>query len=107
MAHTDPAVRGRNVIGTAIQLVFLVLLLTILAGVVFVLFQVVSLTRAPTDMTSRASQALTSAEQAVQNVADPNHPPAGLAYDTEITSLDVWHVGDGLPGGREYVLTVA
>ena len=44
--------------------------------------------------------------QAVQNVADPNHPPSALAYDTEFTALDAWHVGDSLPGGTRYILTV-
>ena len=106
MARADPAVRGRNVIGTAIQVVFLLLLLAILAGVVFVVLQVVALTRAPSDVTSRATQALTGAQQAIQNVTDPNHPPTGLAYDTEFTALDVWHVGDGLPGGTDYVVTL-
>jgi len=106
MARADPAFRGRNLIGIAIQLVFLLLLLAMLAGVVFVFVQVASITRAPSDVTSRATQALSSAQQAIQNVTDPNHPPAGLAYDTEFSALDVWHVGDGLPGGTEYVVTL-
>lgn len=106
MARTDPGVGGRNVLGTAIQVVFLLLLLTILAGVVFVVLQVAAVTRAPTDFAGRTTQALTTAEQALQNVTDPNHPPTALAYDTELSALDVWHVGDGLPGGIDYVLTV-
>ena len=106
MAHADPAVRGRNLIAIAIQLVFLLLLLAILAGVVFVLLQVVSFTRAPSDLASNASQAVSGVQTAIENVADPNHPPAGLTLDTEFTALDVLHVGEALPGGAEYVLTV-
>jgi hypothetical protein len=106
MAHADPAVRGRNLLGTAIQVVFLLVLLAVLAGALLIFVQVLSLSRTPTDVAARATQALSGAEQAVQNVTDPNHPPAGLAYDTEFTALDVWHVGDGLPGGTTYVLNV-
>lgn len=49
---------------------------------------------------------VTGAQQALQDAADPNHPPRGLVYDTEFGSLQVFHSGDGLPGGTTYVLTV-
>jgi hypothetical protein len=108
MAHADPAaVRGRNLIGLAIQVVLLVLLLTILAGVVFVVLQVASITRAPNDLASGAGQAVSGVQTAIENITDPSHPPSGLAYDTEFTALDVWHVGDVLPGGTDYALTVS
>jgi hypothetical protein len=106
MAHADPAIRTRGLVSTAIQIVFLLLLLAIFAGVVLVLVQVVSLTRAPTNFASGASQALSGVQTAIENVTDPNHPPTGLAYDTEFSALDVWHVGEGLPGGTDYLVTV-
>jgi type II secretory pathway pseudopilin PulG len=106
MGRAEPAARSRNLLGTAIQLVLLLVLLAILTGVVLIVMQVLSLSRAPSDVASRATQALTSAQQAVQNITDPNHPPTGLAYDTEFSALDVWHVGDGLPGGSTYVLSL-
>jgi hypothetical protein len=103
----------RSVVGTAIQVVILLLLLSILAAVVFVLFAVVSLVNVPNQVaggvggvTTQASHAVGAAQQALQNATDPNHPPTGLTYDTEFTQLDVWHVGDGLPGGTQYVLTL-
>ena len=34
------------------------------------------------------------------------HHYCKLTYDNELASLHVWHVGDGLPGGSEYVLTL-
>ena len=55
---------------------------------------------------AEASRAVSGAQQALQNATDPNHPPAGLIYDNEFSALPVWHVGDGLPGGSQYVLTV-
>jgi hypothetical protein len=110
MARAETGLPARNAVGTAIQLVLLVLLLAILALVVVGVFVLVSLVRTPAQvaggLSAQASQALSSAQQAVQNATDPNHPPVGLSYDTEFTALDVWHVGDGLPGGAEYVLTV-
>jgi hypothetical protein len=108
---------GRSLVGTAIQVVILLLLLSILAAVVFVLFAVMSLVNVPGQVAggvstqlggvaSQASRAVSSAQQALQNATDPNHPPTGLTYDNEFNSLQVWHVGDGLPGGTQYVLTV-
>lgn len=87
----------------------LLLLLAILGAVVVVLLSLASLASVPSQVggvASQASRALSNAQQAVQNVTDPNHPPAGLSYDTEFTALDTWRVGDGLPGGTDYVLTV-
>jgi hypothetical protein len=100
-----------------VQVVGLLLLLSILAAVLLVLFTVASLVNVPgqvaggvgaqlTGVTSQASRAVGEAQQAVQNATDPNHPPSGLTYDTEFASLQTWHVGDGLPGGSLYVLTV-
>ena len=57
-------------------------------------------------MAPRAGRAVSGAQQAVQNATDPNHPPTGLIYDTEFSSLQTWHAGDGLPGGTDYVLTI-
>src|SRR5690349_4588771 len=109
MARSELAPRSAGILGTAIQLVMLLLLLAILGAVVIVLLSVASLTTVPSQVggvASQAGRALSSAQQAVQNVTDPNHPPTGLNYDTEFTSLDTWHVGDGLPGGTEYVVTL-
>jgi hypothetical protein len=108
---------GRGLVGTAIQVVILLLLLSILAAVVLVLFAVSSLVNAPGQVAgglstqfggvaAQASRAVTSAQQALQNATDPNHPPVGLSYDNEFSSLLTWHVGDGLPGGTQYVLTL-
>ena len=103
--------------GTALQVVLLLLLLSILAGVVLMLFAVLSLVNAPGQLAggvttglggvaSEASRAVSGAQQALQNATDPNHPPTGLTYDNEFSALPVWHVGDGLPGGSQYVLTL-
>jgi hypothetical protein len=108
---------SRGVVGTAIQVVMLLLLLSILAAVVLVLFAVASLVNVPSQVaggvgsqlggvSAQAGRALSDAQQAVQNATDPNHPPSGLVYDNEYSALDVWHVGEGLPGGTRYVLTV-
>jgi hypothetical protein len=110
-------IMSRNVLGTAVQVVILLLLLSILAAVVLVLFAVASLVNVPGQVAggvgsqlggvaSQANKAVTSAQQALQNATDPNHPPVGLVYDDEFTTLDVWHVGDSMPGGTQYVLTV-
>ena len=107
----------RSILGTAVQGVVLLLLLAILAGVLLVLFAVASLVNVPGQVAggvgsqlggvaTQAGRAVSGAQQALQNATDPNHPPAGLVYDTEFSSLQTWHVGDGLPGGTEYVLTV-
>lgn len=95
---------------TALQIVLLLLLLTILAGVVLFVVSVVSVTRSSGQLADgvggQANRALSGAQQAVQDVTDPNHPPTGLAYDTELTAIDTWQVGDGLPGGAAYALTL-
>jgi hypothetical protein len=57
-------------------------------------------------ITSEASRAVSGAQQALQNATDPNHPPTGLIYDNEFSALPVWRVGEGLPGGTQYVLTL-
>jgi hypothetical protein len=110
VARAETGLPSRNPVGTAIQVVTLVLLLALLALVGVGVFVMVSLVRTPSQVAggvaAQASQAISSAQQALQNATDPNHPPVGLAYDTEFTALDVWHVGDGLPGGAEYVLTI-
>jgi type II secretory pathway pseudopilin PulG len=110
MTRVEAGQRSRNVLGMALQLAALVLLLAILATVIVGLFALVSVVNAPrevaTGVTAQAGQALSSAQQAIQNATDPNHPPSGLNYDTELTALDVWHVGDGLPGGTNYVVTI-
>ncbi len=107
----------RGIVGTAIQVVILLLLLAILAGVVLMLFTVTSLVNAPsqlaggvgsrlTGVAAEASRAVSGAQQALQNATDPNHPPTGLIYDNEFSALQVWHVGEGLPGGSQYVVTL-
>jgi len=110
MARAESAQRSRNVLGTALQLVALLLLLSMVALVVSGVFAVLTVTRAPgqvaSGVTAQASEALSAAQQAIQNATDPNHPPVGLSYDTEFSALDTWHVGEGLPGGSDYVLTV-
>jgi len=108
-------VRGRGIVGTAVQVVILLLLLSILGTVVMLLLAVAPLVSVPGQVAggvssqlggvaSQAGRAVSSAQQAVQNATDPNHPPTGLAYDNEFSALQVWRVGDGLPGGKDYVL---
>ncbi len=107
----------RSLLSTALQTVMLLLLLGILAAVLLVLFAVASLVNVPgqvaggvgsqvSGVATQAGRAVSGAQQALQNATDPNHPPTGLVYDTEFSALQTWHVGDGLPGGTEYVLTV-
>ena len=105
--------RTQSTLGIVIQVVGLVLLLAILAGVVVTVFAVASLTSMPgqvgrqfDDVTSDAARAVGSASEALQRAADPNRPPTGLTYDTEYTALHVWRVGDQLPPAAEYVLTL-
>jgi hypothetical protein len=107
----------RSILGTAVQVVFLLLMLSVLAGMLVVLFAVLSLVSAPSrvagdlgsrlsGVTSEATRAVTGAQQVLQNVTDPNRPPAGLIYDNEFTSLHVVRVGERLPESSEYLLTV-
>ena len=103
----------RSVLGTAVQVVVLVLLLAILAAVLVVLVSVASLVAVPGQVagglggvTSEAGRALSAAQQAVQNATDPDHPPLGLTYDSELSALQVLRVGEPVPGGTEYKLSV-
>ena len=107
----------RSMLATALQTVMLLLLLAVLAAVLLVLFAVASLVNVPGQVAggvgsqlggvaAQAGRAVSGAQQALQNATDPNHPPTGLTYDTEYSSLQTWHVGDGLPGGTDYVLIV-
>ena len=103
----------RSALGTLVQVVVLVLLVSILAAVLLMLFAVASLVNVPGGVSSQiggvaaqASRAVSGAQQALQNATDPNHPPVALVYDNELAALEVWHVGDGLPGGAQYVLFV-
>jgi hypothetical protein len=100
-----------------VQVVILLLLVSLLAGMVLLLFAVTSLVNAPGQLTggvasqlggvaAQARNAVSDAQQALQNATDPTHPPTGLIYDNEFDALQVWHVGDGLPGGNEYVVTL-
>jgi hypothetical protein len=92
-----------------IQGLVIVLLLAILAGVAMLVLAMGSLLNVPNNVGGVASQArgaVTSAQQALQDATDPNHPPRGLSYDTEFSALQIVHVGEGLPGGTQYVLTV-
>jgi len=115
----DPrfAAPRRGVVGTAVQVVILLLLLSILAGVVLMLFALASLVNAPSQVAgglgsrlggvaSEASRAVSEAQQALQNATDPNHPPTGLIYDNEFSAVNVWHVNDRLASGAQYVLTI-
>src|SRR5438552_2619411 len=98
---------------TAVQIVALLVMLAILAGVLLMLFAFASLVSVPGQVsgglggvTSQASRVADSVGQAVQNVTDPNHPPVGLIYDNEFSTLQVLRVGEPLPGGSQYVLTL-
>jgi hypothetical protein len=109
MSRGELAPRSAGILQTALQLLTLLLLLAIFAALLFVLFSVSALTSVSSQVggvASQATRALGSAQQAVENAVDPNHPPTGLTYDTEFTTIDTWHVGDALPGGTDYVLTL-
>ncbi len=105
----------RSTLGTAVQVVFLLLMLAALAGMLVVLFAVLSLLNTPGRVASdlgaglygvstEASRAVTGAQQALQNATDPNRPPVGLVQDTEFTSLQTVNIGDRLPGASQYTL---
>src|SRR3954462_422768 len=94
----------RSTLGTAVQVVFLLLLLTVLAGMLVLLFAVLSLVNTPARVAgdlgsslngvgTQASRAVSGAQQALQNVTDPNRPPVGLVQDTEFTSLQALRIG--------------
>lgn len=108
MAATEPRQHSAGILSTIIQVFVLLLLVAILAAVALVLLLVTSVANVPSQVsgvTSQASRIVSTAQQAVQDATDPNHPPTGLTYDTEFTAMDTWRVGDGLPGGTDYVLT--
>ena len=103
--------------GSVIQALILVLLLAMFGSLVLVLLTLASLLRVPGQVVggvsgglsgaaASATQALSSAERSLRDAADPTHPPSGLTYDTEFSSLQTWKVGQALPDARDYVLTV-
>ena len=103
--------------GSVIQALILVLLVAMFASLLLVLFALASLLQVPGQVVggvsgslsgaaASATQALSSAERGVRDAADPTHPPSGLTYDAEYSSLQTWRVGDALPDARDYVLTV-
>jgi hypothetical protein len=107
----------RGAVGTAIQVILLLLLVSILAGVILLLLAVASLVNVPgqvagglgsqlTGVAADASRAASGAQQALQNVTDPNHPPSGLIQDNEFATLQVVHAGETLPGGTQYVINL-
>src|SRR5215207_6620166 len=86
----DQMQRSHSALGLIIQIVGLMLLLVILAGVLFAVFAVASLTSVPGrvgnqfgDAAYGAARAVGGAGEAIQRVADPNRPPTGMTYDTE------------------------
>jgi hypothetical protein len=103
--------------GNVIQALILVLLLAMFGSLLLVLLTLASLLRVPGQVVggvsgglsgaaASASQALSSAERSLRDAADPTHPPTGLTYDTEYASLQTVRLGQELPGGRDYVLTL-
>lgn len=107
----------RLTFGTAIQALVLLLLLAIFAVVLLLVLAVGSLLNVPGQVTggvtgglssaaSGAGQALTSAERSLRDATDPAHPPTGLTYDTEYSSLQTWKVGDALPDARDYAISL-
>jgi hypothetical protein len=100
-----------------IQAMILLLLLAMFGSLLLVLLTLASLLRVPGQVVggvsgglsgaaASAGAALSSAERSLRDAADPTHPPSGLTYDTEYTSLQTWKVGDSLPDARDYVLSV-
>ncbi len=108
----------RSVLGTALQTLVLLLLLAVLAGIVLVLFSLASLlgatgqaassvTGGVGNVAAQAGRALGDAGRTLRDAADPAHPPLGFSHDTELSALRAIRVGDALPGGRDYALTLA
>jgi hypothetical protein len=97
-------------LGILIQLLVACILIAVLAGVVVTVVSVRSIANAPgqaaNDVGASLTGAVGGARRAIQDVTDPNRPPTDLAYDTEFAALQLWRLGDGLPGGTRYVLTV-
>lgn len=88
-----------------------------LATVGVALWAVVSLVNAParlaggvgtqvSDTAASVGRAVSGAQQNLQALTDPAHPPSGLTYDTEYAALQTWRVGDRLPDATQYVLTL-
>jgi hypothetical protein len=96
----------RGVLGTLLQVVGLLVLLGLLAGVVLVLFALFSAINMPAQAAGGLQARLSALGQSLQAAADPTHPPAGLSYDAEYAALTVLGVGEALPGGTAYQLTV-
>ncbi|GAC1315492.1 MAG: hypothetical protein NVSMB2_07190 [Chloroflexota bacterium] len=95
----------------------LVLLLAVLGAVLLVLFTVASLVNVPGQVAGglgsrlgavaeTSGQAVARAQQAIEDATDPAHPPVGLTYDTEFSSLLVIHTAEHLPGGTDYALSL-
>jgi hypothetical protein len=112
-----PSVARRGALVTAIQVLTVVLLVAILGCCMLVLFAMAAVVNVPGQMAggvqgslgaaaSEAARGIGQARQALQDSIDPNYPPTGLTYDTQFSALRVWHPGDSLPGGSQYVLTV-
>lgn len=110
-----PASPSRGLLATAIQTLVLLLLLGLLAALALVVATFVSVVGVPNQVAgglgdrlggaaTGAERAVGSAQQALQDATDPNHPPSGLTYDSEFSALDVWHVGEQLPGGADELL---
>ncbi len=105
-------------LGTVLQALAVLLLLAVLGAVLLVLFTLASLLGVPGQAAGglsgsvgsaagQAGRALSDAGRAVRDATDPAHPPIGLSYDTELSALRVFRVGDALPGGQDYALTVS
>jgi hypothetical protein len=109
---------SRLSVGAAIQWLALLLLLGTFGAVLLVLLALASLLTSLPGQTvggvsaglssaaAGAAQTITSAERGVRDAFDPAHPPTGLSYDTEFSSLQTWRVGEQLPTASEYVLSV-
>jgi hypothetical protein len=94
----------------AAQALIIALLLAILAGVAMLVLTMAAVVNVPSGvgagLAGQARSVVSGAQQALTNATDPTHPPSGLAYDTEFSSLQVVRTGDGLSGGTQYVLTL-
>lgn len=107
-----------GVLSSLIRGLTLVLLVAILAAVLMLLFTVASLVNVPGQVAGglgsrlggvaeTSARAVARAQQAIQDATDPQHPPTGLTYDTEFSSLLVVHTSEHLPGGTDYVLSLS
>lgn len=107
----------RGALSSLVRGLTLVLLLAILGVVLLVFLTVASLVTVPGQVAGglgsrlgavgeTSAQAVARAQQAIQDATDPQHPPTGLTYDTEFSSLLVVHTSEHLPGGTDYVLSL-